>query len=351
MAQGNMKRLGLATIGFTLALSSFAHAGQAEPNLTDAREFPAVIKSTTLVNVIARDDQSLEVYASKDNRVLTIPADRRDQIASALEAHKNGCEVTIAIEGTSLVKNLIAEPCQKAEVKVAGAPALERIKKAIESGELPTGYTSSGYRPINVSSSAEADRYFRLAYPYQASKYDVNDNCFNRAHFWARSIQIDELWEGRNGGTDKVFIFFTPAYRKAYNHKWWYHVAPMIYVNGNPTVLDPTFMSSATSLSGWLSSFDHHLGGRCKQIGSIAEFKRRSNEVACFYAKGNMYTYVPDDVGRSPGNWRCSDIYNMKASIPAPGARTGHDAGGWDGNTNLYIVPETCGGRPIGRQQ
>lgn len=258
--------------------------------------------------------QNVVVFTNSDNRRITIDGSKLDAIKKLIAASENGWEVRIQLslsyDNYGAARNLI-----------------ESVEILSTENKLTSRGRRSESRPVEAlvtKSSKETQNVFDQLYKYEERYYDVNDNCFNRAHFWARSTEINQNLNGIEAGTDKVFIFFSDAYQRKYKHKWWYHVAPVIYQGErkSPYVMDPTFVSDrALTLRQWLQTFDSHTSGKCVEISSLEEYYDNNDKAVCMFATGNMYTYIPSDLDFEPlDGWRCSDFRSLMR-YSAPGSK------------------------------
>lgn len=73
-----------------------------------------------------------------------------------------------------------------------------------------------------------------------------NSECYERAHVWAY-----QLFDSFNIYSYKAFIFFTNQYRRKFDNKWWFHVAPAVMYNNEYYVFDPEFLKEPTTLKAW----------------------------------------------------------------------------------------------------
>lgn len=151
------------------------------------------------------------------------------------------------------------------------------------------------YEASNVDSYEEAVRMFK--YLKKRSKWFTQ--CFNRAHIWAKQMydrdQVDSM---------KIFIFYTKKYRRTVDGKWWFHVAPMIDVNGQYYVMDQEFTRKPTLEHDWEKIFTYKLkkkgieGYRCKVIRNIKEYYDKENQKSeyCNILITSMHYWMPLDM-------------------------------------------------------
>lgn len=283
--------------------------------------------------------QDMVVFANSDNRRITIDGSKVDEIKKLIAASENGWEVRIKL-------NLSYDNFGTARNLIESVEILSTENKLTSRGRRSE---TAPVEALVTKSSAETRKVFDLLYKYEERYYDVNDNCFNRAHFWARSTEINQSLNGIDAGTDKVFIFFSDAYQRKFKHKWWYHVAPVIYQGERktPYVMDPTFVSDrALTLKQWLQTFDGHTSGNCTEISSLDDYYANSDKPVCMYAVGNMYSYVPTDLDYEPlDGWRCSD-FRALMRYSAPGSKPKSTSNSknisWTDSSFSEILPTHC---------
>jgi hypothetical protein len=304
-------------------------------------ELPSIV-TTTIAEVIVEENENgdLEdamVYANNDIRAMIVNSNNVSSILDLMEARRNGWEVRLTLEAER-DKDL------NTTYTIVEVDVLSRENK-LSTGLLST--PRAGTQPIIAKDRNEINKMFNSMYHYRSSNYDVNDNCFNRAQYWSRTQQALKEEKGiTDARTDKVFIFFSRAYTQKYNHKWWYHVAPVVYQGSleNPIVFDSTFVSRPVTLQGWLQTFDSYTNGQCERIQSLDEFYRKSQEPICMYIVASGFNYIPSDLNRNSQlrNWRCGDFYNVMRDIPAPGAHSTNRRATWQDADFDYLLPSNC---------
>lgn len=228
------------------------------------------------------------------------------------------------------------------------------------------------FAPTTVSTANQLYEVFSNVDPMNQDYMDLNDNCFNRSHYFARQNeigafgQLDEISRKQSGVllkptidvrkqpiySEKIFIFFTERYMKAFDHKWWYHTSPTVRVvkgGGHDVfVLDRSYMDQAVPRQAWLQAFGGHAyqkaklkdgsfwdGSGCKPLKTLADYVKGAKTEMCFYTENqNMFTYVPTDLNtpNSKSDWECNDFYDLIQGIPSPDPKR-KNLGGKDYNT------------------
>lgn len=145
------------------------------------------------------------------------------------------------------------------------------------------------FKPTVLPNLRTASRYFSEA---RLRKY--KSECFNRAMVWSY-----EWWKKRNTNSEKVFLFFTRAYIRRYNFKWWFHVAPMVKVkNGRKIVermMDRKYSKGPLSIQSWTNIFMHN-NAKCKPITNYSDYADFPYTGDCYVQSTHMYTYQPADL-------------------------------------------------------
>lgn len=158
-------------------------------------------------------------------------------------------------------------------------------------------HSMQNYTPSNVSSLDDAKRIFN--YLKDRSKWFTQ--CFNRAHIWSK-----QMYDRDHVDSMKIFIFYTKKYRREIHKKWWFHVAPMISVNGDYYVMDKEFTKGPLTNDKWENIFTSKLrqkgieNYKCKVIKNISEYYDRENQNSeyCNILVSSMYYWMPLDLSR-----------------------------------------------------
>lgn len=155
----------------------------------------------------------------------------------------------------------------------------------------------TGYTPSNVDSMELAELLFKSL--KKRTKWFTQ--CFNRAHVWAK-----QMYDSHQVKSMKILIYYTKKYRREIDGKWWFHIAPMIDVNGTYYVMDKEFTRKPVTDSEWESIFKRKMeakgiyGYRCKVIQNIKEYYddyNQKNEY-CNIQVTSMYYWEPNDMSR-----------------------------------------------------
>lgn len=115
--------------------------------------------------------------------------------------------------------------------------------------------------------------------------------CFKRAHIWSF-----DLWSKMKINSEKVFIFYTQRQIQLEENEWWFHVAPLVTVNGEAVVLDGTFMDKPTPLKAWKDFFIKSKMINCPIAKNYDEYTKNQWTKLCYLMKVPMYHLSPLDI-------------------------------------------------------
>lgn len=115
--------------------------------------------------------------------------------------------------------------------------------------------------------------------------------CFKRAHMWSF-----DMWSKLNIFSQKVFIFYTQRYIQLEEFDWWFHVAPMVVVQGEEYVLDGTFMSKPVTVKAWKDYFIKSEKINCPVAEIYTDFSKNQWNRLCYLMKVPMYHFSPLDI-------------------------------------------------------
>lgn len=126
--------------------------------------------------------------------------------------------------------------------------------------------------------------------------------CFKRAHMWAF-----DMWSKLGVSSEKIFIFYTERYQIIEEEKWWFHVAPMVTVQGVQYVMDGTFMKKPITVQEWKDYFIKSDKITCPVVSKYQDMGIRkdkdNNDISskqwsklCYLMKVPMYHFSPLDI-------------------------------------------------------
>lgn len=121
--------------------------------------------------------------------------------------------------------------------------------------------------------------------------YKSNTECTDRAHVWSY-----EEWKKRGLIQNKVFLFFTNTYIRAYRYHWWFHVSPYTLVRERGEIVDHVMDRRYTSypyhMKNWTDIFIR--SKRSCPEKTYAYYRANKNGPEhCILVKTSMYYRLP----------------------------------------------------------
>jgi hypothetical protein len=172
------------------------------------------------------------------------------------------------------------------------------------------------YVGTNVQSYSRAEQIFNGLNPYSRQKFLFfkGAQCYQRAHYW--TYQIDSVF---NTKAYKIFMFYSARYRRTFREGWWFHVAPMIVVNGRPMVMDVEFTDTPLTIKKWTDEFIQNKAP-CKIMRRYQEYEDSSisNSEWCLVRIVPEYYYQPmhveayDKGGPKETYWKDFDLAHAR---------------------------------------
>lgn len=161
---------------------------------------------------------------------------------------------------------------------------LEVSNTLVESEEKSIHYT-----PSVISSPEVALRIFR------DRQYNAKESqCYNRAHIWSYEWRVKH-----NLYSSKIWVFFTRKFLREYpSFEWWFHVAPMVYVNDGGVkerAMDMKYNSRPMPIQKWADTFLKGKGP-CLTVQKYSEHINYPYNGHCYFQKSSMYYYQPADL-------------------------------------------------------
>lgn len=147
------------------------------------------------------------------------------------------------------------------------------------------------YEPSIISYSAASTAFSNMRRDYQN-----NSQCYNRAHIW-------NYEEFKRSGlrSNKLYLFFTSRYIRKYRYKWWFHVTPMVYVNGsgqsNWRTLDRRYTRGPLTTRTWTNVFMLN-NAFCPVVYKYSSYRNHQQEQDCYLIPASMYFWQPRDLVR-----------------------------------------------------
>jgi hypothetical protein len=145
------------------------------------------------------------------------------------------------------------------------------------------------YTPSILSASTASSVFYRMRRDYQ-----YQSQCYNRAHVWTY-----EEYRRSAIRSNKLFLFFTTRYIRAYNYKWWFHVTPMVYVGGTTSAywrtLDRRYTSGPLTIRTWTNIFMYN-DANCPIVYNWSDYYYRQSTQYCYLIPKSMYFWQPRDI-------------------------------------------------------
>lgn len=227
-----------------------------------------------------------EIFVTHKGRVFEVDPKNTETLSILDQAREKNLKVELEIE-TGEKFNL-----DKNIEKILSAVIVEAYTAP---KEVSVNYTPmDNYSPSNVQSYERATEIFKSL----NKKTKRWSQCFNRAHIWSKHMYDDYKVDSM-----KILIYYTKKYRKEVSKKWWFHIAPMINVQGEYYVMDREFTSKPVTNDEWEKIFTKKIKDktyRCKKIDNIKEYYESNNSVNefCNIQYTSMYYWEPNDMSR-----------------------------------------------------
>jgi hypothetical protein len=162
------------------------------------------------------------------------------------------------------------------------------------------------YTPTNFTGDKEEirDLFDNL---WSSFKEMDNFHCYRRAHVLSYQMSKMEI--------NSMKVFFLRGDKLRMQMNWYYHVAPLVYYNGEGIVLDRALLEGATFLEDWLKAFgDEH---QCLEVKSMDEYREKKVYQYCLYLIVPMYYYGPLDLEElNITSFRVEDLRDMIYALP-----------------------------------
>ena len=232
--------------------------------------------------------ENTDVLVSWDGRVLEVDPTNTVLLETLRNAQRDGLEVELDIDESSAFDILVKkEMIYAATVVNDSGVKVKTRRKNIN--------PMSSFQPTNVESIDMAQDIFDSL----NGKTKRHSQCFNRAHIWSKS-----MWDNYRIKSMKIFIFYTKKFREEVSDKWWFHVAPMINVNGEMYVMDKEFTRTPKTAEQWERIFTKKMNNpsyRCIKMDNISTFYESNNyyNEFCNIEYSSMYHWGPNDLKRA----------------------------------------------------
>lgn len=234
--------------------------------------------TTTIAQLVepSADNENYEVFAN-NGRVYEVSPANEESIRSLYEAKAKESSVNLEVEeGVPFNPELVElVHSVKLEAEFDSESAEEDSETDIdknandENANFLTPMT--GYEPSDLESLDLVKDMFKSL----KKRTKWFSQCYNRAHIWARQMHKDYGVKSQ-----KILIYYTKKYRREVDKKWWFHIAPMVSVQGEKYVLDKEFTSAPVTDQEWEEIFTKKMRSgnigprdyRCSKIVNISEY-------------------------------------------------------------------------------
>ncbi|MFA5583247.1 MAG: protein-glutamine glutaminase family protein [Bacteriovoracaceae bacterium] len=142
-----------------------------------------------------------------------------------------------------------------------------------------------------------------------------NSECFNKAHVWSYSWRIKHQIY-----SSKAWIFFTRKYIRKYDFQWWFHVAPLVHIASDDSVIeriaDRKYANKVLTMKEWTNVFMRN-NVECPLIDLYSEYANYPETGWCYTMKTNMYYYQPIDLETYERDGKIKNTWNHLEVVQA----------------------------------
>jgi polyhydroxyalkanoate synthesis regulator phasin len=268
----------------------------AVPSLAFASE--SITTRIQSVLLAEKPGQAVQILSTIDGRVYDL-APSVDLMKSVQLAAERGTPLNLFLADDLVVdaKNLTADEIKNYQDDLQASsetPATEEFYNESKAFLQPVIHSPElGYQASNLSARSDADSLFA-----GLRDLDSKSQCYQRAHYWARQMWSKGIY------SSKIFLFFTSKFVREHKYRWWFHVAPYVYVQGEEIVLDPEFVRHTMVVPEWTDTYmmdtrfvRNPLSVRpdCREVPTYSAYRDHQEESVCYTLKLPMYYYQPRD--------------------------------------------------------
>ncbi|MDA8792557.1 protein-glutamine glutaminase family protein [Bacteriovoracaceae bacterium] len=160
-----------------------------------------------------------------------------------------------------------------------------------------------GYEPTNIITETPEETTMEI-FKSLYNRKKKGSQCYNRAYVWA-----NDMHQKRGIKSKKNFVFYSKKFRREIDKKWWFHVAPIIMVNGEEVFVDRAFSKKPLSRLDWETVFIGDLQEKlreeqgiprysCPMIDRMSIYDAQKETDWCFHLNANMYFWGPNSLYR-----------------------------------------------------
>jgi hypothetical protein len=286
----------------------------------------AVSENVKIVNVDAPTNSSEDYLLFADNGlVYEVESSRVELVNLAIQAANNEIEVEISFSDDEHTRDILNTRSVIENIKFLTQPVsntkgikiLDEVNEEVVVAPILNSYITDFKTEESV----------QKIFAKLNKKTKRRSQCYNRAHVWSWDL-YHYFHNDRRIQTGKVWIYFTKKYIRAYGHKWWFHIAPYLTVNGEERVIDRVFSKSPESIQNWTNRFIK-TNEVCPEVKLYSEYKSRIYTDNCIIMKSSVFYWQPQHLKKAELNgtekteWvkaqlnrAYSDVFGWRAKAP-----------------------------------
>jgi hypothetical protein len=169
------------------------------------------------------------------------------------------------------------------------------------------------FAPTDLKTFEAADSVFKN----MLNDGDKNrSQCFKRAHMWSF-----DMWSQLGINSEKLYIFWTQRFQAIDDYDWWFHVTPVVTVNGEKFAMDGTFMKKPTPINEWKNFFMKTDKITCPVITNYKQYEGNQWNRLCYLMLTPMYYFSPlniknrDKSNEKRNNWVLEEIQDARRAF------------------------------------
>lgn len=276
----------------------------------------SVCASALLFNGVAKADELFttvfNVFESKKTETLLVLSAADGRIYKTFKSEEN----------LKRMKSLIGQVVRLDYTVVQGDEARINAIRPIVPGEVdPKVVDLNNFRynelrqvaPTDFQSLEEVENIFNN---FLNDGDKGRSECFKRAHIWSY-----DMWSKLNVTSEKIFIFWTKRFTILEDYEWWFHVAPMVKVNGTEYVLDSTFFKKPETVETWRNYFMNSDKINCPIVDKYQDYENNQWNKLCYIMKVPMHYFRPFDIedrdkkGIERNHWVLDELQDARRSF------------------------------------
>ncbi len=226
-----------------------------------------------------------------DGRIFELEQNRTEDIELVKQAMKEKLNITVdlgelaQLEDTLDTRNIIESVKLTSNEKenFSQEASFENKDRVYGNNALLNDYIT------DFSSYNDANYYFNRMRTDTRGK----SQCYNRAHVWAWEL-YQNSYQGSRIQVGKIWLFFSRAYVRNYRYKWWFHIAPTVYVEKRLNVLDRKFATGPVFVKQWTDIFVHS-SKTCVEVTRYSDYRRYNQDPSqdCIIMNTSVHYWQP----------------------------------------------------------